>query len=231
MQYVEIMTRNFATGVVMSVGSAPYLVVLRTQDALATAPTNYSAEAQDIDTGDIILDDQDTAGNLDFLYVGSLRQFKGVIVDVDKPNGTVSELTVKYRKSDDTWVDISDTDGTKSGTTTLAIDGIVNWTVPTDWKKDNLTDIGDTSFAFPDADTDYFWTRWEFSVALDAEVEIVSMVAQQEFTEPEYPSGLLKDLRSSAGPGKLGGITVKMDAGTGNIIVNTFNLDSRRTVS
>tara|TARA_Y100000034_G_scaffold85118_1_gene102098 strand:+ start:716 stop:1531 length:816 start_codon:yes stop_codon:yes gene_type:complete len=228
MEYVELITRNYSTAVVVQIGFAPWLTVLRTQDALATAPTDYSAHAQGTAAGDVILDSQDTAANLDFLYVGSDRPFKGVIIDVDKVNGTASVLTVKYWTGS-AWTDISDTDGTASGGASLAQDGIVNWTVPSDWAKDDLQDIGDVASSARLAETTAprYWTRWEFSAAIDSEVELVSMVAQQEFTEIELPTGAIKEFRVQKGPGKFGGLCVETDAGTANLIVNAYNFDAR----
>ena len=111
----------------------------------------------------------------------------------------------------------------------MAQDGIVNWTVPSDWAKDDLQDIGDVASSARLAETTAprYWTRWEFSAAIDSEVELVSMVAQQEFTEIELPTGAIKEFRVQKGPGKFGGLCVETDAGTANLIVNAYNFDAR----
>src|SRR5688572_15941194 len=95
--HVYLTPRNFSTAVVVGVAVNPYLIVLKTDDLLVTAPDDYSDAAQDgSTTTDIVLSSLDTAANGDFLYVGSHIPFRGVTVDVDAANGTASVLTVKY---------------------------------------------------------------------------------------------------------------------------------------
>jgi hypothetical protein len=229
MQYLELITRNYASSaVVMAVGMSPWLTVIRTTNSLIDGNTVYDEEAQYVGSSVITLSDQSTAGNGDFFYVGAERPFKGVIVDVTATNSASTIITVKYWNGS-AWADISDTDGTISGGVSLAQDGIINWSVPAAWAKTTLKASGDTSLtSSAEALRNLYWTRWEWSVALDSSVTLTSLIAQPEFAEPEYPSGLVKELDFATGFGHHGGLTVKMNTGTGNLIMNAFNKSANR---
>lgn len=222
---ITLTPRNFVTAVVCQFCFNPYLLILKTTDALATlaALTEYSSEAQDADTAtSVTLSSLDTAANLDFLYVGSHIPFRGVDIDIDAANGDNSVLTVKYWDGD-SWEDISDTDGTISTGKTMAVDGQVTWTMPSDWVADSLVDIGDASSAIgPHVGTqDIYWTRWEVSVVLDASVTLDHMLALNRSTAyAELPPGQAFQESISMAPGGVGCVEALVDAGTGNLIVN-----------
>lgn len=223
-RHLMITPRNFSTAVVAKVALNPYLVILRTQDALATAPTDASENAQDASTStSVTLSSQGTAAQSDYLYVGSHIPFRGVNIDVDATNGNASVLTVKYWQdaTPDAWADISATDGTASGGATLAVDGSVTWTVPTDWLKASLRTIGDTTLTFPHATEPMYWTRWEVSAALDASVTLDHMLAMNRSTAyMELLSGQTYETRITKGVGGIACVEALTDAGTGNLIVN-----------
>ena len=102
--------RNFAGAAVVRFALNPYLYVLRTQDALLTAPTDNSHELQDGDTTDVQYDAQSTAANNDFIYVGAHLPFRGArVTQGSDPNNTASVLTVNYWNGG-AWVDITATD-------------------------------------------------------------------------------------------------------------------------
>lgn len=226
---LQLSPRNFVGAAVVRVAVNPYLTVLKTADALATAPTDYSENAQDGDAGtDVTLSSLDTAANLDFLYVGSHLPFRGVNIDVDAANGTVNAITVKYRKSDDTWADISATDGTDSGGASMAIDGNVTWTVPTDWKSARLIDIGDTILSFPGATSYLYWTRWQWSAAMDSSTTLNAMLAMSRSTAyAELASGQALEFGVMKGPDGLGCIEALTDAGTANLVMNFAAIGGR----
>lgn len=223
-RHLMITPRNFSTGVVAQIALNPYLVVIKTADALATAPTDYSENAQDGSAAtDVTLSSLDTAANLDFLYVGSHLPFRGVVCDIDAANGTASVLTVKYWQdaAPDAWTDITATDGTTSGGATFAVDGNVTWTVPTDWLKASLLTIADTTLSFPYAGLPMYWTRWEVSVALDSSTTLNSMLSMNRSTAYwELLSGQPLEERITKGLGGIGCVEALMNAGTGNLIVN-----------
>ncbi len=219
-KHIFLKPRNFSTAVVAGILFNPYLTVLKTADALATAPTDYSSAAQDGSTStDVVLSSLDTAANLDFLYVGAPVPFGGAIIDVDAVNGNASVLTVKYRKSDNTWADISATDGTAAGGASMAQDGTVTWTAPTDWIATSLTAAGDTSIGFTGSLNKLFWTRWQFSAALDSSTTINSMLAKNKETVYfELVSG--DTLEMSLERQYHAVLQAVTDAGTANLIVN-----------
>lgn len=220
--FIVLQPRNFSTAVVAQFALNPWLHVLRRVD---TTWTDVAQNAQDASTGTTLtLSSQDTAANSNFYYIGSHDQFRGVAVDVQLTNSTASVLTVKYWKNDSTWADITATDGTASGGATFAQDGFVTWTVPTDWQTASLVTAGDISAAnatlSSQNDGALFWTRWEVSVALDASVTANSMTALNKSTAyPELVSGQVAEIPIHRGPGGIGAMEVKVDAGTGNIII------------
>ncbi len=141
--HLFITPRNFATAVVAKFALNPYLVILKTANRMGTV-TDYSNYAQDGSTDtDVTLSSLSTLANGDWLLVGAHLPFRGVYCDVDGTNSTASTtLAVHYWQdaTTDAWADTSATDGTKSSTA-LDQDGLVYWTVPTDWKTVRLTDI------------------------------------------------------------------------------------------
>lgn len=98
-------------------------------------------------------------------------RFRGmeVLMNDSSPNGNASVMTVKYGDDDDSWVDISDTDGTDSGGATLAQDGQITWTLPgSAWIETTVNGI-----------TGY-WVQINISAALDADTEIEEIILLNE---------------------------------------------------
>ena len=219
---ITLIPRNFATAAVVKWNKNPWLTVIKTTDALATEPTDYSYEAQDGSAAtDVTLSGLSTAAALDFLYVGSHVPFSGAQIDIDAANGNASVLTVKYRKSDNTWADISATDGTDNGGAAFGIDGNVTWTVPTDWITARLFDTGDTKLNIGVAKQELYWTRWEVSVALDASTTLNSLLAinrDTAYAELIATTGWQEAV--TVGPGGIASITALTDAGTANLVVD-----------
>lgn len=218
-KYLSLTPRNFTTAVVARLGLCPWLSVLKTQDA-GVSITDYSDNAQDNSVAtDVTLSSQGTAANGDFLYVGSHIPFRGVYIDVDAANGNASVLTVKYRKSDNTWADISAADGSTSAGASIAVDGAVTWTVPTDWIPCQLPQIGDLASSLGGSGHKFYWTRWEFSAALDASTTLNSMTALPQSTSyAELPSGQQLQTSIQFGPWGFAAIEALTDAGTANLI-------------
>jgi len=142
--HIFITPRNFATAVVAKFSLNPYLTILKTTDRMGTV-TDYSNYAQDGDAAtDVTLSSLNTLANGDWVLVGAHLPFRGVYVDMDDAhlNVNASILTVTYRKSDLTWANATATDGTiNPAGTSLGVDGLVYWAVPTDWMTARLTDI------------------------------------------------------------------------------------------
>lgn len=178
--HFSLASRLYSTAVVSRYALTPYAVVLKTTDALAASAnaTDYSSQAQDGSTStDITLSSLGTPAQSDFLFVGCPVPFAGASIDVDAANGTASVLTVKYWKSDLTWADITATDNTASGGASLAQDGTVTWTAPTDWQIASLDTAMGLSAGFGNTGKYLYWTRWEFSGGLDSSTTLNSLIA------------------------------------------------------
>ncbi len=115
-----------------------------------------------------LLDSLGTSGRV---FLGFDRPSRGVKIDVVSANGTASDLTAQYSKNDSTWAGLTETDGTDTGAS-LAQDGSVTWTVPTDWDKVALQTL--TS----DLDvprTPLYWVEFAWSAALDSDTSIATL--------------------------------------------------------
>jgi len=141
--------------------------VLRTDDDEDTY-TNYTQEAIDADAATLVdLSDLDTAANEGYFYVGfplaAAPTATGLAVDVVSVNGTASTLTAKYY-SGEGWATLTITDGTKSGSTTLAQDGNITWTALTaGWIEKQIAGITAC------------WIRFQVSAAMDSATTIGSI--------------------------------------------------------
>lgn len=230
-KFIRLIPRNFSTAVVAKFNKNPFLTIFKTTDALATPGniTDYSDAAQDSSTATkVTLNSLDTAANLNFVYVGSHVPFAGVDVDVQNTNGNASVLTVKYWNGT-AWTSISATDATASGGNTFAQDGVVSWTVPTDWATARLGrgvgSVGSTGDSVLPAhgllSEEMYWTRWEVSAALDSTTDANSMLATNRSTAyAEIPAGFEWAETITVGRGAFFSLTALTDAGTANLVVN-----------
>ncbi len=219
---IQLIPRNFATGVVVKFNFNPWLTVLKTTDLLATTLTDYSEAAQDNDTNtDVTLSSLSTLANLDAVYVGAYVPFSGVVIDVDATNSTANTVLVQYWNGT-AWTDITATDGTISAATSLAQDGNVTWTVPTAWVMEALEVAEPTAMKNTGILKEpQYWTRWSWSVALDSTTTQNSWIAiNRDTTYAEIPSGLAWEQQVTVGPGGIYSITALTDAGTANLVIN-----------
>jgi len=122
----------------------------------------------------------------DFLYVVTsdvVGGFRGVI---GSANAELATIAASYRKNDDTWAALTETDGTSSGGASLAQTGSITWTAPTDAKRAIL---GGPSGIFTDADApaiEGFLWRFAFDIALGADVEIDELWTLNKNTSRGY---------------------------------------------
>ena len=135
----------------------------------------------------------DLAQTDDFLYLCFSDVIGGINVDMTSSVNadTSSTLAATYRKNDDTWANLSPTDGTVTSGRTLAKDGEITWTAPSDWKAAQL--IGNDANAIvsntttTEPSTAYgFWLRLAFGTALPADVEIDNIWALNKDTNRGY---------------------------------------------
>ena len=223
--YITLMPRNVVTAVVVRYALCPWLVVLKTSDALVAASniTDGSEALQDNDTATTLsLNSLDTAANGDFIYVGARQPFRGVRVIIGNSNSVgASTLTVKYWNGS-AWANITATDGTTGGGDTFNTSGNVTWTVPTAWAVTSLRVAGDTLLRAPAVldDPTIYWTRWETSAAFDATVTATGMQSMARSTVyGEFDVGVGKEMKVARVLGGTSCIEALTDAGTANLLV------------
>lgn len=214
--YLALEPRNFATGVVAQVAFCPWLTVLLTTDALATVAnlTDVSENVQGSGTVATLNSFASTSA----IWVGSHLPFRGLFVDVTNTNTNVSALSGTYYNGT-AMTDISITDGTASGGRTLNADGLVTWTVPTDWQPESLRTLGSAATSIRRASDPLYWVKFVVTAALDASVSVVSMLALARSTAyMQLATGREKEFAIKRGERGVGGIECKIDAGTGALL-------------
>lgn len=218
--FISLLPRNLSTAVVAGFLLNPELIIFKTTDLLSTPPTDYSLSARDADAGtDIVLSSIPTIANGGALYVGSAVPFGGVAIDIDAANGTASVLTVKYWNGS-AWADISDTDGTISTGASMAQDGNVTWTVPSAWVPTSLIASGDAPQATKYGNQEMYWTRWEWSTALDSSTTLNSMLPINRSTA--YTPLIQNEAFEFSVDESISCIQAVTDAGTASLLVRFF---------
>ncbi|HEB27558.1 MAG TPA: hypothetical protein ENI05_07250 [Porticoccus sp.] len=239
--WISITPRNYVGCGTVRVALTPRLTIVSTSDALATSgvhnkvePTIWSTfptqvisdEMQDGDAEDFAMDAFPAVNALNYIYVGASIPFRGAHIDVGSVNGDGSVLTVNYVKTSDTdtWASISKTDNT-GGATSLANDGTVTWSLPTDWFRGSLVDIGATSIREPWSIAPLYWTRWEWSVTLDGDVDIRQIKALAATTQyAELLEG--QSLETAVDTKLIANVEALTDAGSANVVINAGILDT-----
>ena len=115
----------------------------------------------------------------DFIYLGCKVPFLGFWVDMDASaiNGNTATLAMAYSKSDSTFASGTiSSDGTVTSSATLAKDGLVVITVPTDWMQFKLSAILSDLSA---PSRELYWLRFSVSAALSADIEMEGIAALQ----------------------------------------------------
>lgn len=220
---LSIEGRNYSTAVVAQVLLNPYLLVLKTTDALASV-TDYSEAAQDGDTAtDVVLSSLDTLGNGDALWVGATIPFGGLSVDVDAGNANASVLAAHYWNGS-ALTTLAPTDGTASAGATFGQDGSITWTTPSDWVAASLRDVSGLTVGqtVQGSRLQLYWARLTVSAALDASTTLNSLLALNRLSSyAELVSGRVLELAVTTRQlGGVGCVQAKTNAGTANLIVN-----------
>jgi hypothetical protein len=235
--HVSLYARNFSTAVVAKVALNPYLLILKSADALASA-TDYSSAAQNnpVGTG-AILSALGTLANGSALYVGSHVPFRGIAVDVlaGSVNANASVMTASYWNGSGWAATTGFTDGTASAGATFAQDGKIVWTVPSDWAKVQLSQTVNPAPQNPPStptligtllpynDKTQYWARISVSAALSATVIASTLYALNRSTAyAEMTEGSFLQFRTTNRPGGTSCVEVLTDAGTANLIANVY---------
>lgn len=235
-KHIALIPRNFATAVVIRAAYCPYLVILKTHNALASKPLDYSAPAQDGSTAtSVVLTGLPALADGGAVWVASAVPYRGAHIDVDGANAEANDLTVHYPNQSLTLTDISDTDNTDTGAS-LAQDGTVTWTVPAAWTPATLREIcaangiSITPTRFDHDEEKLYWTRWSWNAVMTSATAVTldHFLGLNENTAYfEWPVGLAKVERVHMGLGRNGvsGLELLTDAGTANLLVNCAALD------
>jgi parallel beta-helix repeat protein len=104
---------------------------------------------------------RETAGSYNYLYIGCDQRYSRIRIDLGAAvNNNATTLAGRYFKEDGTEGNlVIGTDGTASGGATMAVDGDIDFTEPTDW-------IRNTPTAVPGS---WFWTKWYVTGANDTD--------------------------------------------------------------
>ena len=235
--HIFITPRSFtATTLVAKVTLNPWLVVLKTTDAMTTMPVDYSNAAQDASTStDVTVTDLNTVANGDFLLVGSHLPFRGVYFDVDDANDAGTATVAVYYWNGNAWANTSATVTGIRSTMVWDKDGLAYWTVPSAWVVGRLVDI------YPNIDAEtakktyatmpLYWTRWGVDALLEADgVTFNSMVAANRSTAyAELLSGQCLEQRIKHGEiGGIGCVEALTAASTAKLLVNVSTVQGGR---
>ena len=227
-EHIDIVPRNLSTAVVVKYAFCPYLIILKADsaDGLGGHLEDNTQVAQDGSTATSVTLSSLAAGRA--LYVGSAIPFRGAHVDVDGANSTGSTvITVSYWNGS-AWVDTSDTDGTISGGISLAQDGAITWTVPSEWQLATLNQLAAGAGETLDSSgqkwsyVNMYWTKWTWSHAMDSAVTLDHILGINESTayaELTDSTAYEGRIHNGFGANGVAGIEALTDDGTANLIV------------
>jgi hypothetical protein len=150
-------------------------IVFNGTAAPASVPTegeDYSVEVSDGQSSVAVLDGLDTYANYGCIFIRTPVPCKNFVFTVSAANANASTMSIYYWKNDNTWAAVSGlSDGTASGSTTLAQTGTVSFTAPTD------------QIPYYAYGSNGWWYQLRFSAALDAEVEVSSVTFEADFQD------------------------------------------------
>ena len=227
-EHIDIVPRNLSTAVVVKYAFCPYLIILKADsaDGLGGHLEDNTQVAQDGSPATSVTLSSFAAGRA--LYVGSAIPFRCAHVDVDGANSTGSTvITVSYWNGS-AWVDTSDTDGTISGGISLAQDGAITWTVPSEWQLATLNQLAAGAGETLDSSgqkwsyVNMYWTKWTWSHAMDSAVTLDHILGINESTayaELTDSTAYEGRIHNGFGANGVAGIEALTDDGTANLIV------------
>ena len=225
---VTITPLNFSTAVAIRVAFNPWLVVLKTSDGMAKAPSDYSQLVQDNDTDtSAVLSSMSTPANGDWLLIGAHVPFRGVYFDMDGTNGAGTATVVVYYWNGTQWVTTSATVTGIRSSRIFDQDGLAYWTVPSAWTPSTITQMyPNTNFSIEPyyQNVPIYWTKWELDAAIsDTSVTVDRMYAANRSTSyMELVSGQMVSKDIYQGFGGTGCVEARTDAGTANLVVNAM---------
>lgn len=141
---------------------------------IPTEGYDYTQQVTDgLTTTAAILDSLNTYAQKECLFVCTPVPANRLTWTISLPNGTTSAVTVRYRKSDNTWQSVSGQGDTTaaSGATLATTGGAMTWTHPTD------------EIPWYMYGTSGFWYRIDFSAQIDSEVEVTGLTYGSAFQD------------------------------------------------
>ena len=153
--------------------------------------------------------DLGTMTTSDILYVGAVDTFLGLAVDVGTVNAVALTTPPDFEYWNGTWADVGgDSDGTLSGTTTFAVDGLYTWTLPTDWKTTSVN-----------GSVPLYYIRFKPIVNLTANTSFDKLITINKGTNYVYfPAGMTQELNYDED--RVGGLQFLAVSGTPTVYVN-----------
>ena len=154
----------------------PVLAFIRHDDAVAISdmPSTYIDYTRQVTDGDASttadISSLDVIANDECLYIATPIPANRLTFTVLPVNGNVAVGTLKYWKSDGSWADTTETDGTATSGKTMGKTGSMTWTSPADEIPKFLFGIN------------AYWYQWEVATQLDADVEISAVTYGSGFT-------------------------------------------------
>lgn len=143
--------------------SASQIRVFKTINS-GSSYTDYSTQVNDgLDTTGADLGALDTIANGDWLVIGCpFSTFSGIGFDLDATNVNANTATATYSYwNGSAWTSLANvTDGTLTSGRTFGVDGLVTWSMPTDWASSTINSVT------------AFYVRASVSAALSATVEV-----------------------------------------------------------
>ena len=107
----------------------------------------------------------DALATTGYIYIGSSQKFNRLTIDMGTGvNAIASVMSADYSKAGSTWGALTIADGTITAGATLAKDGAVTWTAPSDWAVGTVNSVADL-----------YWVRLKVSVQLSATVDIAGI--------------------------------------------------------
>ena len=127
------------------------------------APTNFETDGYDytqevtdnLTSTSVTITTLDTYALHECLFICTPVPANRLTWDLGSVNSTAAVGTLSYRKSDNTWADTTETDGTISSTATMGKDGAMTWDSPSDEIPYMLFGVSG------------YWYRWETATQLD----------------------------------------------------------------
>lgn len=114
----------------------------------------------------------------DAIYIVTSDVVGGFFIDLTNANANASVVTFTYSDSATTLTGaLTETDGTDSGGATLAVDGRITWTAPTDQVQARGNDLGLPAGTPQKPTLPGYWYKMTVSLDLDSAVSLAQVVA------------------------------------------------------